>query len=103
MATLNTIAKDFASVIRGGRDWVLVWTDAKGWHAQAFAIPAGRATFDPADTQRIREIARQDRNAVLLNGRWSSHFGEWMNVADVAEGIRWHYEDKLKTPLSRLY
>ena len=40
-----------------------------------------------------RKVLEQDPKAVMVNGYYCGHFGEDMTVAELAAGIRWHYDN----------
>lgn len=93
MAALNTIAREYADEIRDGIAWVIVWKTGRSWNAEAFWLNCDDDTFELEDLDRAREILEQDPHAVMVNGYYCGHFGEDMTVAELAAGIRWHYEN----------
>lgn len=93
MAALNAIAREYADEIRDGIAWVIVWKTGRSWNAEAFWLNCDDDTFEPEDLDRAREISEQDPNAVMVNGYYCGHFGEDMTVAELAAGLRWHYEN----------
>nr|WP_300821617.1 hypothetical protein [uncultured Acetatifactor sp.] len=93
MAAINTIAKEWAGELRDGIAWVIVWKTGRSWNATAVWLNSDNDTFEPEDLERARKILEQDPNAVMLNGYYCGHFGEDMTVAELAAGIRWHYEN----------
>ena len=94
MATLRKTASEYADEIREGTAWVIVWKTDRSWNAQAFWLTCDKnETFEEDDLPEVREILRQDPNAVMLNGYYCGHFGEDMTVDELAAGIRWHYEN----------
>lgn len=97
MAALNAIAREYADEIRDGIAWVIVWKTGRSWNAEAFWLNCDDDTFELGDLDRAREILEQDPNAVMLNGYYCGHFGEGMTVAELAAGIRWHYENSHNT------
>lgn len=97
MAALNAIAREYADEIRDGIAWVIVWKTGRSWNAEAFWLNCDDDTFELGDLDRAREILEQDPNAVMLNGYYCGHFGEGMTVAELAAGIRWHYENNHNT------
>lgn len=97
MAALNAIAREYADEIRDGIAWVIVWKTGRSWNAEAFWLNCDDDTFELGDLDRAREILEQDPNAVMLNGYYCGHFGEGMTMAELAAGIRWHYENNHNT------
>ncbi len=93
MAAINTIAKEWADEIRDGIAWVLIWKTGRSWNAQAVWLDSDDDTFEPEDLELARKVLEQDPNAVMVNGYYCGHFGEDMTVAELAAGIRWHYEN----------
>ena len=93
MAAINAIAKDWADELRDGIAWVIVWKTGRSWNATAVWLNSDDDTFEPEDLEQARKILAQDPNAVMLNGYYCGHFGEDMTVAELAAGIRWHYEN----------
>lgn len=93
MAALNAIAREYADEIRDGIAWVIVWKTGRSWNAEAFWLNCDDDTFKLEDLERAREISEQDPSAVMVNGYYCGHFGEDMTVAELAAGIRWHYEN----------
>lgn len=93
MAALNTIAREYADEIRGGIAWLIIWKTGRSWNAQAVWLDSDTDTFEPEDLELASKILEQDPNAVMLNGYYCGRFGEDMAVAELAAGIRWHYEN----------
>lgn len=93
MAALNAIAKEWADEIRDGIAWVIIWKTGRSWNGYAAWLDPDTDTFEPDDLEKAREILAEDPNAVMLNGYYCGHFGEDMTVAEIAAGIRWHYEN----------
>lgn len=93
MATLKEIAREWASELREGIAWVIVWKNKRSWNAQAVWLNCEDGTFEPEDLELARKVLMQDKTAVMLNGYYCGRFFEEMTVADVAAAIRWHYEN----------
>lgn len=93
MAALNAIAREWADELREGIAWVIVWKTGRSWNAQAVWLNCDDDTFEPEDLELARKVLEQDPNAVMLNGYYCGHFGEDMTAAELAAGIRWHYEN----------
>ena len=93
MAAINAIAREWADEIRDGIAWVIVWKTGRSWNAQAVWLNSDDDTFEPEDLELAREILEKDPKAVMVNGYYCGHFGEGMTVAELAAGIRWHYEN----------
>ena len=97
MAAINTIAREWADELRDGIAWVIVWKTGRSWNAQAVWLNSDTDTFEPEDLELAREILEKDPKAVMVNGYYCGHFGEDMTVAELAAGIRWHYENGYNT------
>lgn len=97
MAAINAIAREWADEIRDGIAWVIVWKIGRSWNAQAVWLNSDTDTFEPEDLELAREILEKDPKAVMVNGYYCGHFGEDMTVAELAAGIRWHYENGYNT------
>ncbi len=93
MAAINTIAKEWADEIRDGIAWVIVWKTGRSWNATAVWLDFDTDTFKLEDLELAREILEKDPKAIMINGYYCGHFGEDMTVAELAAGIRWHYEN----------
>ena len=93
MAAINTIAKEWADEIRDGIAWVIIWKTGRSWNAQAVWLNSDDDTFEPEDLELARKVLEQDPKAVMVNGYYCGHFGEDMTLAELADGIRWHYEN----------
>ena len=93
MAALNAIAREWADELREGIAWVIVWKTGRSWNAQAVWLNCDDETFEPEDLELARKVLEQDPNAVMLNGYYCGHFGEDMTAAELAAGIRWHYDN----------
>ena len=93
MAALNEVAKEFSDEIRDGIAWVIIWKIGHSWHGYAAWLDPDTETFEPDDLEKVREVLSTDPNAVMLNGYYCGHFGEDMNMLELAAGIRWHYEN----------
>ena len=93
MAALNAIVREWADELRDGIAWLIVWKTGRSWNAQAVWLNSDDDTFEPEDLELARKVLEQDPNAVMLNGYYCGHFGEDMTAAELAAGIRWHYEN----------
>lgn len=93
MAALNAIAREWADEIREGIAWVVIWRTGRSWNAEAVWLNPDDDTFEPDDLEMACTALEQDPNAVMLNGYYCGHFDEDMTAAELAAGIRWHYEN----------
>lgn len=93
MAAINAIAREWADEIRDGIAWVLIWKTGRSWNAHAVWLNSDDDTFEPEDLELARKVLEQDPKAVMVNGYYCGHFGEDMTLAELADGIRWNYEN----------
>ena len=92
MAALNKVASYFADEIQDGTAWVIIWKTGRSWHGYAAWLDPDTETFEPDDLAVARDILEMDPNAVILNGNCCEYLRN-MNVPEIADGIRWHYEN----------
>lgn len=91
MAALKEIAREYATEIRDGIGWVIVYRTGRSWHALTVWSDLGNNEWETDDINDALEALRLDPRAVALNGYYLGHFGD-MTIDDIAAGIRWHYE-----------
>lgn len=91
MAALKEIAREYASEIRDGIGWVIVYRTGRSWHALTVWSDLGNNEWETDDINDALEALRLDPRAVALNGYYLGHFGD-MTIDNIAAGIRWHYE-----------
>ena len=91
MAALKEIAREYASEIRDGIGWVIVYRTGRSWHALTVWSDLGNNEWETDDINDALEALRLDPRAVALNGYYLGHFGD-MTIEDIAAGIRYHYE-----------
>lgn len=91
MAALKDIAREYASEIRDGIGWVIVYRTGRSWHGLTVWSDLGNNEWETDDINDALEALRLDPRAVALNGYYLGHFGD-MTIEDIAVGIRWHYE-----------
>lgn len=92
MAALKEIAREYASEIRDGIGWVIVYRTGRSWHALTVWSDLGNNEWETDDINDALEALRLDPRAVALNGYYLGRFGD-MTIDDIAAGIHWHYED----------
>lgn len=93
MAALTTITKEWANELRDGIAWLIVWKTGRSWNAQAVWLDAFYDTFELEDVWFARKVLEEDSHAVILNSYYCGHLGEDMTISQLANGIRWHYEN----------
>ena len=91
MAALKEVAREYASEIRDGIGWVIVYRTGRAGHALTVWSDLGNNEWETDDINDALEALRLDPRAVALNGYYLGRFGD-MTIDDIAAGIRWHYE-----------
>lgn len=92
MAALKEIAREYATEIRDGIGWVIVYRTGRSWNALTVWSDLGNNEWETDDINDALEALRLDPRAVALNGYYLGRFGD-MTIDDIAAGIRWHYEN----------
>lgn len=92
MAALRDIARDYATEIRDGIGWLIVYRTGRSWNAQTIWSDIQSGEWETGDINDALAILKADPDAVVLNGYYCGHFGEDMTIDEIAAGIRWHYE-----------
>ena len=93
MAALKDIARDNADELREGIAWVIVWRTGRSWHALPIWSDLEAGEWEAGDLNDAISVLKVDPDAVALNGYYCGHFGEDMNIEQLAAGIRWHHEN----------
>lgn len=93
MAALREIAKMKADLIREGTAWLIVWKVGRSWNAEQIYLDTDGGPLSRTDCDLVCGILEQDPDAILLNGIRSAGFWHSMSLEDVADTIRWHYEE----------
>ncbi len=94
MASLRDIVSEYQDDLRNGIAWLAFWREGRSWQAEAFHLDLDDTLY-PEDRARLAEIQAADPRAVVVNGYYSGYLGEEMNVAELAAGVRHHYENGL--------
>ena len=92
MAALRDIARDFATEIRDGIGWTIVYRTGRSWNALTIWSDIWNGEWETDDLNDAIGILKADPDAVIVNGYYCGHFGENMTIDEIAAGIRWHYE-----------
>lgn len=95
MASLRQTAQDMLDVARDGIGWIALWKDGKGWMAMDFYPDidrTGHLTFEDYELEGLRNIAKLDPQAILVNG-WEHNLGDTtcMTRESLADALRWQY------------
>ena len=94
MASLRDMVSEYQDDLRNGIAWLAFWREGRSWQAEAFHLDLDDTLY-PEDRARLVEIQAADPRAVVVNGYYSGYLGEEMNVAELAAGVRHHYDNGL--------
>ena len=94
MASLRDMVSEYQDDLRNGIAWLAFWREGRSWQAEAFHLDLDDILY-PEDRARLAEIQAIDPQAVVVNGYYSGYLGEEMNVAELAAGVRHHYDNGL--------
>lgn len=94
MASLRDMVSEYQDDLRNGIAWLVFWREGRSWQAEAFHLDLDDTLY-PEDRARLAEIQAADPRAVVVNGYYSGYLGEEMNVAELAAGVRHHYDNGL--------
>ena len=94
MASLRDMVSEYQDDLRNGIAWLAFWREGRSWQAEAFHLNLDDTLY-PEDRARLAEIQAADPQAVVVNGYYSGYLGEEMNVAELAAGVRHHYDNGL--------
>ena len=94
MASLRDMVSEYQDDLRNGIAWLAFWREGRSWQAEAFHLDLD-GTLYPEDRARLAEIQAADPRAVVVNGYYSGYLSEEMNVAELAAGVRHHYDNGL--------
>lgn len=102
MASLRSCARSIREEAADGIAWIAVWKVGRSWNAEAifpddFCPETGSMVLGADDLALARKIVKADPNAIFVNGYYSNigcgEDGETPDVQDLANAIRWQYED----------
>ena len=94
MASLRDVVSEYQDDLQNGIAWLAFWHEGRSWQAEAFHLDLDDTLY-PEDRARLAEIQAADPRAVVVNGYYSGYLGEEMNVAELAAGVRHHYDNGL--------
>ena len=94
MASLRDMVSEYQDDLRNGIAWLAFWREGRSWQAEAFHLDLDDTLY-PEDRARLAEIQAADPRAIVVNGYYSGYLGEEMNVAELAAGVRHHYDTGL--------
>ena len=94
MASLRDMVSEYQDDLRNGIAWLAFWREGRSWQAETFHLDLDDTLY-PEDRTRLAEIQAADPRAIVVNGYYSGYLGEEMNVAELAAGVRHHYDNGL--------
>ena len=94
MASLRDMVSEYQDDLRNGIAWLAFWREGRSWQAEAFHLDLDDTLY-PEDRARLAEIQAADPRAVVVNGYYSGYLSEEMSVAELAAGVRHHYDNGL--------
>ena len=94
MASLRDMVSEYQDDLRNGIAWLAFWREGRSWQAEAFHLDLDDTLY-PEDRARLAEIQAADPQAVVVNGYYSGYLSEEMSVAELAAGVRHHYDNGL--------
>ena len=94
MASLRDMVSEYQDDLRNGIAWLAFWREGRSWQAEVFHLDLDDTLY-PEDRARLAEIQAADPRAVVVNGYYSGYLGAEMNVAELAAGVRHHYDNGL--------
>ena len=94
MASLMNIVSEYQDDLRNGIAWLAFWREGRSWQAETFHLDLDDTLY-PEDRARLTEIQAADPRAIVVNGYYSGYLSEKMSVAELAAGVRHHYDNGL--------
>lgn len=76
MAALRDIARDFATEIRDGIGWTIVYRTGRSWNALTIWSDIWNGEWETDDLNDAIGILKADPDAVIVNGYFFSYFPE---------------------------
>lgn len=92
MASLRDVVSEYQDDLRNGIAWLAFWREGRSWQAEAFHLDLDDTLY-PEDRARLAEIQAADPRAIVVNGYYSGYLSEEMSVAELAAGVRHHYDN----------
>ena len=94
MASLRDVVSEYQDDLRNGIAWLAFWREGRSWQAEAFHLDLDDTLYSE-DRARLAEIQAADPRAIVVNGYYSGYLSEEMSVAELAAGVRHHYDNGL--------
>ena len=96
MASIREIAQSNLDIARAGIGWIALWRIGRGWGAESFWPEYDEWSrclrFDEYDEKRLREILKEDPDAIIVNS-YTHNLGGLGDLQreDLARALRWQY------------
>jgi len=97
MASLRDTVKEYQDELRDGIAWVVFWRDGRSWNSAYVYLDPASDTIDPDDLGNLEYIRDTDPRAIAVNGYYCGHLGADMNLEELTNGVRWHYDNHFNT------
>jgi len=97
MASLRDTVKEYQDALRDGIAWVVFWRDERSWNSAYVYLDPASDTIDPDDLGNLEYIRDTDPRAIAVNGYYCGHLGADMNLNELTNGVRWHYDNHFNT------
>ena len=94
MASLRDVVSEYQDDLQNGIAWLAFWREGRSWQAEAFHLGLDDTLYQE-DRARLAEIQAADPRAIVVNGYYSGYLSEEMSVAELAAGVRHHYDNGL--------
>ena len=94
MASLRDMVSEYQDDLQNGIAWLAFWREGRSWQAEAFHLDLDDTLY-PEDRARLAEIQAAGPRAIVVNGYYSGYLSEEMSVAELAAGVRHHYDNGL--------
>lgn len=102
MAALRDIARDFATEIRDGIGWTIVYRTGRSWNALTIWSDIWNGEWETDDLNDAIGILKADPDAVIVNGYYCGHFGEDMTIDEIAAKLAEALKPVINAVLSAL-
>ena len=96
MASIRNTAQGIIEEAREGIAWIAFFKKGRGWDASCFwpdIDKGGSFEFEKDDIKEIKSILSTDRNAIFVNGYYTT-LGDLdaMTRDSLASALRWQYD-----------
>ena len=107
MASIRTISTRYREDIEDGCQWVAIWKNGRSWCGECFFDDGSGSyedgyTYSTEDIDRMQEILKEDKHAIMLNGYYTNCGVEEERktpINNIIAGIEWNYYNHYNTLL----